>query len=539
MGVITNETTAGDLAKRLLKPDRSVPVIVISSASGVGHPYIDVAAIEEYVGDLCEVYTIATGPLTFAFAKPLPLGREVYGGAGRVYGVENAWVDDMYASPLRFCYGLRDRPRVTQALIADAMSAVYASDRAGRRPSQRQRTAPAIGEVMGIVGGRALVVLPGRAMPATVHPELVLPGIPAERMFTKGQVLSGSHDLEANRFDVAGMLAAPEQALANISAGSVILAKVSTVTRDSVNLLVHPSVTVTIHRDSSTDDDLRDEFSPDEVLPVEVDDMSAGTPASVSLLAAAAASTAEPIALIPGGPGWLEAPPPPPGAGADEPHAVEPAQPVLEPAAGPDADDPQRAALTLEISALRSRLETLEQQSGDLRSKLSTARTRLRAEHQHRLELQRAARAASSERALASPGLFRNDGDQFQHEMYLSWAERTTADDKLRYPWRAPEVGAQFLSTLAGVQGLDRAKVAEVAAEIACGRGEINPSRKVHQLRESEAGSSPPVTRTGSETCWRANLQTGSASARRLHYWRLKDGRVELSAVRLHDDHRP
>ena len=35
---------------------------------------------------------------------------------------------------------------------------------------------------------------------------------------------------------------------------------------------------------------------------------------------------------------------------------------------------------------------------------------------------------------------------------------------------------------------------------------------------------------------WRVSLQVGAPSARRLHYWQLQDGSVELAKVCVHND---
>jgi hypothetical protein len=65
------------------------------------------------------------------------------------------------------------------------------------------------------------------------------------------------------------------------------------------------------------------------------------------------------------------------------------------------------------------------------------------------------------------------------------------------------------------------------------------PSREVHQLRSGLGGDDPPRTREDGATCWRANLQTNTPAARRIHYWTLATGRVELSRVVTHDDFEP
>ena len=60
-----------------------------------------------------------------------------------------------------------------------------------------------------------------------------------------------------------------------------------------------------------------------------------------------------------------------------------------------------------------------------------------------------------------------------------------------------------------------------------------------HPLRSGLGGDDPPVTRAGDWVCMRAPLQTSTPSARRLHYWHGRGGRIELSRIVTHDDYTP
>ena len=48
-----------------------------------------------------------------------------------------------------------------------------------------------------------------------------------------------------------------------------------------------------------------------------------------------------------------------------------------------------------------------------------------------------------------------------------------------------------------------------------------------------------PTTRADGAVCMRAYVEEGVPQSRRLHYWKVKDGLVELSRVVLHDDMAP
>ena len=62
------------------------------------------------------------------------------------------------------------------------------------------------------------------------------------------------------------------------------------------------------------------------------------------------------------------------------------------------------------------------------------------------------------------------------------------------------------------------------------------PSREVHRLRAGSGGDDPVRTRADGAVAWRASLQVKTPSARRIHYWVLPSGLIELSRVTVHDD---
>ena len=86
------------------------------------------------------------------------------------------------------------------------------------------------------------------------------------------------------------------------------------------------------------------------------------------------------------------------------------------------------------------------------------------------------------------------------------------------------------------MQGISRGKIVDACAHVASGRAAEIPGLELHPLRESEAGGAPQRTRDDGAKAWRCSLQAGSPAARRLHYWQLPDGRVELANVVYHED---
>lgn len=160
---------------------------------------------------------------------------------------------------------------------------------------------------------------------------------------------------------------------------------------------------------------------------------------------------------------------------------------------------------------------------------------RLRQAAQDARERSRRSRATPSRQAQAPEGSFVAFIDperQFRWEVESAWVRRIPASDKERLPLREYQIGQGFLESLASVGGIERAKVVDVVVEIATGLVEQVAGRQLHQLRKPNG---VPVARSDGSTCWRAAIQVGSPSARRIHFWRMRD-RIELSRVGLHDD---
>ena len=536
---LDDEQTAREAAIALQAEDRKRPAIVVSIAAGRAEPFVDVDELEQAVQGLCDVYLLPTGPASWAFTNELPDGRQVYGGASRVYSTDLAWIEDQYRSPLRFAYGLEDRKRVTDLLIGDALDAAHSSAPTGSVASEQ--SLPASGEVIGVIGGRALVRLDsgGSGLPAVVHPELVTAGVAAENMFTAGQQVGGRWDPHSNRLDVARSVQRPEVAFAGVSVGDALLARASDVTRDQVHLAVYPGLEIVVPVGELTDSataDARRLVTKGEVLPVWVLATSHGIPSQVAVLEPDDAADALPVSILQGGPPWLTATPP----------LDEDAHPVAEEAPAETLGAPGEAGgegiaadLLAENQGLRGRIAELERQLDRTERERASARTDLRAAKQQLKKAAKESDGARSLRARTGSNLFADPVDQFKHEVYVSWAERTTPDDKEAYPKAQLHIGSGFLTTLDAVEGVDRGKVVDVVTEIITGRADNMPGRDMHQLRTGAGANDPTVTRADGATCWRVALQKGTPSARRLHFWRLVDGSIELSTVRLHDDMTP
>lgn len=181
------------------------------------------------------------------------------------------------------------------------------------------------------------------------------------------------------------------------------------------------------------------------------------------------------------------------------------------------------------VEADRTQLvERLEQErarasAAELRGR--EARDRLEREAGDRRELER-----SFERAVGGAA------ERFTRELEMAWEDSVEAGDRLAYPWREPVLGPEFLESLEEIEGIARGRILDVCAHVVSGRAPEIQSLEVHALRAGMGGEDAQRTRPDGSKAFRCSLQTKTAAARRLHYWQLPDGRIELARVVYHDD---
>lgn len=536
--VITIDTPeqATALARELQQPGRRRPVVVITIAQGQHDPYVDVESVATDVTGVCDVQVLATGEASWAFSRELPDGRQVYGGASRVYSTSLDWLDDMHASRLFFAYNSVQGKEIGPQLVSEAFAVAF---RDGHTRQAGAKPAPLIestATVRGCAGGLAVADASGSSfpLPATIRPELVAPGVAAERMFTKGQQLAGVLDTATNRFDPLPSRSSPAEAFAVVKDDDILLARVAKVGTHYVTVTLLPEFDLRIPiMEFESDTTSGPLVTVGEVVTVHVESVADGCPSQISLWDADYAEMATPISVFPEGPAWLvpeQLLRPSMPAQSDLPDAEQ-----LEVLTYIDPDDP-RAALLSENADLSCRLArgmdrvaTLEREVATLRTQARTARHKFR-------DLEKQTRQRGTD---VTPTYFGDPEDQFRWEVSVAWTVRTTPDDKAVHPLEDYTLGKEFLETLDATDGIDRRKVVEVVADLVSGRAEQMPARGCHPLRIGVGANEAQVTRSDGAKCWRISLQHKSHSARRLHYWRKPDGGIELSSVRVHDDVRP
>ncbi|MEV6635869.1 hypothetical protein AB0M54_34475 [Actinoplanes sp. NPDC051470] len=575
MELITTADQAAALAGRLTLPGRRTrPVVVLTIAGGQEEPFGSPDEIESQVGDLADVVLMPTSDVSWAFTGAMPPQTQVYGGAGRVYPVDHAWVARPSLSRLRFAYSMADRKRITEHLINDALAAALAAGllTPQARPGLSERSA----KVIGLIGSRALVKLDD-GMPASVWEELTLPGVGLDRVLVEKQVVRGVYDPAAKRLDVRGSL--PAEAPVDYAVGDVVLADVAGVSEEAVRLRLVPGRVVEAERaavTSNPNDTLCELFTIGEVVVCRVVGVE-----PYALRLDDIDDDEEPVrapALLDGGPPWLRPPPPAPLALPPIEPPPDPAPPAValapvapaprrpspldiapwnrpprsEAASAPGALDRERArvteltnelaaerstrsALAIDLAGLRARAAELEAQLGRETQAREAWQTRYR--NADRLR-QIAVKNAKSSHIRPEPAPGGEDAEvAFRCEVVQEWARRIPAAERDDKALAAYTLGPDFLASLDRIEGVSRAKVVAVVVEVLAGQAPHLAGREPHQLREGGAGS-PYRRRDDGATCWRVALQRDTPAARRMHYWRLGE-RYELSRVVLHDDYRP
>lgn len=241
---ITTEADVVALATGLLDPTRDRPWGVFTIPVDADYTVIDIEYLHDQVGDVCQVYTINTGPLTHQLDNLLPERCQVYGGASRIYPTGTEWHSQPEKSPLRFVHHTNQAANVTETLIADALGM---ASLAGLFAEPAATSIHATGTVRTILAGgsRAMIELDTGGYATIVH-ELTFPDIPLDWIVRETQRVEGQLDPKTKRLAPDLNQLDHNQLLEKYPHGTVTLAYVVSVDRQSGVLAVHPSVPITV-----------------------------------------------------------------------------------------------------------------------------------------------------------------------------------------------------------------------------------------------------------------------------------------------------
>lgn len=562
MRQIAKSADAIQLAHEILD-DRKKPLVVISTDPDGEYAFDPEYIARELDGD-ADVVTILTGEASYTLEGLLPAKTHVFNGAARSYPPDFGRDPDWQRSLLRF------PGRVEQDLIDDALAQMTVVPVVA--PTRRTWVRATVELVSGVTGNVARLADGQRVM---VVPDELPPTLKLADALVVGSTVEGwltDRDL------------APEPAvvdLARFADGAVTLARVVKVTDLSATLALFPNASeyrlrrrdIVPGADAGENKEVKvcDVVQVGQTVRARI--VRTGAALGLSLVNLDGDRTfIDPLPLLRGGAPWLREgvdaipEPPVPAAATQAPGAITDSAPLATPVAIADAGAtvPARELTELrdEVAGLKDAfhrlgrelragtdLETLDQlrdESAGLSTELHRERG-LRRERDSiiaglRQEL-REARAARPEPEVAGSRTDRSgwpDGESWlRHEVTSTWASRTGASEKRQYPLKDYVVGPRFLGSVDELGDAYTDKILRALVDVLTGRAPEVPSRDLHRLREGQGGNDPYVTRSDGATCWRVSLEQNTASARRLHYWQLPGGRIELSRVVLHDDVEP
>lgn len=196
--------------------------------------------------------------------------------------------------------------------------------------------------------------------------------------------------------------------------------------------------------------------------------------------------------------------------------------------------------LTRATDDLDTQLRAAADEREQLRYLLGEAtRAANRAEHELKSARARLRKAGNSKAASASDHrpTFADREQGFRYLVLTQWATRLPPNDQALRALPDYAVPQVFLDSLDKLEGIKVEKVADVVFEVLTGLAAQLTSRELHRLRTGLGGDDPIRERADGAVAWRASLQVNTPSARRLHYWVLPGGQIELARVATHDNY--
>ena len=548
------------LATRILG-SRDRPLVLVSTDAD-GLFAFDLTRLRSELDGIADIVTIETGTASRDLEHFMPPKTHAFGGAARSYPPDFGAAPEWTRSHLRFP-GHAD----TADLIDDALG------QTGRRtvesaPARTPRRAH--GVVQGFVAdGSVAIVRLDDGTTVTATGALLPPDLPLIAALMEGSEVSGILD---------GSELHPEPLTPDLSVfadGSHTLALVVKVTDLRATVQLHPRVSVVLRRRDVDADEgpVGDVLRVGDVIRVRVRREPGREIALSCTDADPDATLIPPLALVVGGSPWLSEERRTRGEDVDaDPSAPARTSGMPEPAGAapagvtPTGDLVTRHdvnALASEVAAVRrdllaltnlvarggrpasdsTELEQLRAENEQLRTSLATERaerakaeTRLAETSQERREAGRALRDArrAAERAHVDP-----TDEGIRIEIERTWGNRTAPGERDRWPLREFTFGPAFIASLESLDENQLAKAVRACVDAVTGRDKEIPARELHRLRSGEGGDDAYVVRADGSKCWRSAIEQNTPGARRLHYWELPGGGIELSRIVLHDDIRP
>jgi hypothetical protein len=542
---------AHHLAEYLLDPKRSLVIVVVSVHPQADRPYLDADTLAVELRGVA-VVAVVQADATYGLTDGLgDKTLSVFYGAGRVYPVGTGWVQDMYEAPLHMCPHPQAAKYVAANIVSDALTAAHqagsltaVTDLANDRAT--------VAEVTGFLGDNHVLLRSDTGEQCVMLAAHLFLDTPVERLVVQGQRLTGRIRSAAT---LAEFIPTPinddptGRAQLAYPNTSTALARVDQATADSVTVLLHPQVKGILSV-GVDDEDVVGLLSPGDVAAVTVSWTDDGFIAHLVDVGDAQEPRAG-LSLLPGGPPWLipddlefhepePKPQPADAASAPAPAVTVTAAPSPSAVPVPNTVD-LTAASTTETGRLERQLSTAQDAADMLAADLARAQadlTKRNREISHlRSELRKTrltARTRKQRDGQTTPA-FSDPAQQLRHDIWLAYLTRIPEGQRCDLPLPSTYTfGPGFITSLNTLEGITRDKVLAVLVEVLTGLAKDLDSRRLHPWVEGKAGQQEK--RSDGAKAWRVSLQNDTPGARRLKYWQIAGGAIELDFVGHHDD---
>jgi hypothetical protein len=205
------------------------------------------------------------------------------------------------------------------------------------------------------------------------------------------------------------------------------------------------------------------------------------------------------------------------------------------------AGDGALPRLRIELQAMHRQAQDALAELGEVRREVQAQKEELRDQRRQLRESRRkVVPVASALTMLQRRERWLEPDEWVRHETYLARVDRVAPTDRVARRLPADyAVGPRFAESLLALDDRAFAKAMRAVVDVLTMSWSELSSREVHALRSGDGGTAADVTRHDGARCFRAYIEQNTPQARRLHYWQLPGGTIELSRVVLHDDVEP
>ena len=577
---ISNIEEVQQLITAIKNPLRKRPICVVTIAISEEAPGFDLDYLEDEAGEVADFYLMKTGDLTREFMTGMPDNTQAYGGAARAYPIDFAATRS--ASQLRYPIPPVQLKKATAALISDLWA--YANA-AGLIAKPSAHLKPELVAVEAIYDGAVAVLKRANGERVSLRAEAAFPGIPLDRVISKGQKLEGVYDPENKAFAFASQNPSVDDIVRHYGFGTVTLGLIRYTDRKTAKVAIHPNVEFEVAKKEITGNE-RDVISdylkvgqvyafriyrdPQGHVRLRCDDIDDDEPVAPAL------------SLLPGSGPWLEE-----GLGIvadEEPQEVEDLvvselnlpttqdfelavkaavdKAMAELAASTPAAERSKAETRLMsenqffVNAMRGQVLAANAQAQRAKEEadaIANERNSLARENQNLRESNRTLGAEVSELRKAkrsaanrsdrnpwdSRGQFETAEEWLKEEVRRAWIDTFKPADRKAYNLDLSNwsFGSHFFEefTEANFDDTKVRKIIRTVVELVSTRNSVPGGTESHPLTDNFRGQIRREGGAAAGGACRMYVEENTPQAMRLHYWKLDKGGFELNGIEIHD----